>query len=133
MFVKNKNMNGVRGNRKEIITLINNIKNENSSLKNENSSLKNENSSLKNENSSLKNENSSLKNENASLKNQTDLINKNTLLLRDSNKLLIKNINNSEIITQYKIVIEKLKYENITLKNAYNVTDTISCLDSDDE
>ena len=30
MFVKNKNMNGVRGNRKEIITLINNIKNENS-------------------------------------------------------------------------------------------------------
>jgi hypothetical protein len=105
MFVKNKNMNGVRGNRKEIITLINNIKNENSSLKNEN----------------------------ASLKNQTDLINKNTLLLRDSNKLLIKNINNSEIITQYKIVIEKLKYENITLKNAYNVTDTISCLDSDDE
>ena len=126
MFVKNKNMNGVRGNRKEIITLINNIKNENSSLKNENSSLKNENSSLKNENSSLKNEN-------ASLKNQTDLINKNTLLLRDSNKLLIKNINNSEIITQYKIVIEKLKYENITLKNAYNVTDTISCLDSDDE
>ena len=133
MFVKNKNMNGVRGNRKEIITLINNIKNENSSLKNENSSLKNENSSLKNENASLKNENSSLKNENASLKNQTDLINKNTLLLRDSNKLLIKNINNSEIITQYKIVIEKLKYENITLKNAYNVTDTISCLDSDDE
>ena len=126
-------MNGVRGNRKEIITLINNIKNENSSLKNENSSLKNENSSLKNENASLKNENSSLKNENASLKNQTDLINKNTLLLRDSNKLLIKNINNSEIITQYKIVIEKLKYENITLKNAYNVTDTISCLDSDDE
>ena len=126
MFVKNKNMNGVRGNRKEIITLINNIKNENSSLKNENSSLKNENASLKNENSSLKNEN-------ASLKNQTDLINKNTLLLRDSNKLLIKNINNSEIITQYKIVIEKLKYENITLKNAYNVTDTISCLDSDDE
>ena len=119
-------MNGVRGNRKEIITLINNIKNENSSLKNENSSLKNENASLKNENSSLKNEN-------ASLKNQTDLINKNTLLLRDSNKLLIKNINNSEIITQYKIVIEKLKYENITLKNAYNVTDTISCLDSDDE
>ena len=122
MFVKNKNMNGIRGNRKEIITLINNIKNENASLKNENESLKNENASLKNEN--------------ASLKNHTDLINKNTLLLRESNKLLIKNINNSEIITQYKIVIEKLKYENITLKNAYNsynVTDTISCVDSDDE
>ncbi len=122
MFVKNKNMNGIRGNRNEIITLINNIKNENANLKNENASLKNENASLKNEN--------------ASLKNHTDLINKNTLLLRESNKLLIKNINNSEIITQYKIVIEKLKYENITLKNAYNsynVTDTISCVDSDDE
>ena len=104
MFVKNKNMNGIRGNRNEIITLINNIKNEN-----------------------------------VNLKNNTDLINKNTLLLRESNKLLIKNINNSEIITQYKNVIEKLKYENITLKNAYNsynsynVTDTISCVDSDDE
>ena len=122
MFVKNKNMNGIRGNRNEIITLINNIKNENANLKNENANLKNENASLKNEN--------------ASLKNHTDLINKNTLLLRESNKLLIKNINNSEIITQYKIVIEKLKYENITLKNAYNsynVTDTISCVDSDDE
>ena len=122
MFVKNKNMNGIRGNKNEVITLINN--------------LKNENASLKNENASLKNENASLKNENASLKNHTDLINKNTLLLRESNKLLIKNINNSEIITQYKIVIEKLKYENITLKNAYNsynVTDTISCVDSDDE
>ena len=129
MFVKNKNMNGIRGNRNEIITLINNIKNENANLKNENANLKNENASLKNENASLKNEN-------ASLKNHTDLINKNTLLLRESNKLLIKNINNSEIITQYKIVIEKLKYENITLKNAYNsynVTDTISCVDSDDE
>ena len=112
MFVKNKNMNGLRGNRNEIITLINNVKNENASLKNENASLKNE---------------------NASLKNNTDLINKNTLLLSESNKLLIKNINNSEIITQYKIVIEKLKYENITLKKAYNVADTISCLDSDDE
>ena len=105
MFVKNKNMNGLRGNRNEIITLINNVKNENASLKNEN----------------------------ANLKNNTDLINKNTLLLSESNKLLIKNINNSEIITQYKIVIEKLKYENITLKKAYNVADTISCLDSDDE
>ena len=119
MFVKNKNMNGLRGNRNEIITLINNVKNENASLKNENASLKNENASLKNEN--------------ANLKNNTDLINKNTLLLSESNKLLIKNINNSEIITQYKIVIEKLKYENITLKKAYNVADTISCLDSDDE
>ena len=125
MFVKNKNMNGIRGNRNEIITLINNIKNENVNLKNENASLKNENTSLKNEN--------------VNLKNNTDLINKNTLLLRESNKLLIKNINNSEIITQYKNVIEKLKYENITLKNAYNsynsynVTDTISCVDSDDE
>ena len=125
MFVKNKNMNGIRGNRNEIITLINNIKNENVNLKNENASLKNENVNLKNEN--------------VNLKNNTDLINKNTLLLRESNKLLIKNINNSEIITQYKIVIEKLKYENITLKNAYNsynsynVTDTISCVDSDDE
>ena len=105
MFVKNKNMNGIRGNKNEVITLINN----------------------------LKNENSSLKNENASLKNNTDIINKNTLLLGQSNKLLIKNINNSEIITQYKIIIEKLKYENITLKNAYNVTDTISCLESDDD
>ena len=112
MFVKNKNMNGLRGNRNEIITLINNVKNENASLKNENASLKNE---------------------NASLKNNTDLITKNTLLLSESNKLLIKNINNSEIITQYKIVIEKLKYENITLKKAYNLADTISCLDSDDE
>ena len=132
MFDKNKNMNGIRGNRNEIITLINNIKNENASLKNENVNLKNENASLKNENTSLKNEN-------VNLKNNTDLINKNTLLLRESNKLLIKNINNSEIITQYKIVIEKLKYENITLKNAYNsynsynVADTISCVDSDDE
>ena len=105
MFVKNKNMNGLSGNRNEIITLINNVKNENASLKNENENLK----------------------------NNTDLINKNTLLLSESNKLLIKNINNSEIITQYKIVIEKLKYENITLKKAYNVADTISCLDSDDE
>jgi len=119
MFVKNKNMNGIRGNKNEVITLINN--------------LKNENASLKNENASLKNENASLKNENASLKNNTDIINKNTLLLGQSNKLLIKNINNSEIITQYKIIIEKLKYENITLKNAYNVTDTISCLESDDD
>ena len=112
MFIKNKNMNGIRGNRNEIITLINNVKNENISLKNENTCLKNE---------------------NVSLKNHTELINKNTLLLRESNKLLIKNINNSEIITQYKIVIEKLKYENITLKNAYNVADTIYCVDSDDE
>ena len=126
MFVKNKNMNGIRGNRNEIITLINNVKNENISLKNENTCLKNENTCLKNENTCLKNEN-------VSLKNHTELINKNTLLLRESNKLLIKNINNSEIITQYKIVIEKLKYENITLKNAYNVADTIYCVDSDDE
>ena len=98
MFIQNKkSVNNFRGNRNEIITLVNNLKNENNDLKNNN-----------------------------------ELLNKNTLLLTENNNLLIKNLNNNEIIAQYKEIIEKLKYEIITLKNMYN-TNPLSYLDSDDE
>lgn len=121
----NKNVINLRGNKKEILSFLNRIKDENAKLIDENTKLIDKNAKLITEITKLKNANTDFLNNN-------NLINKNIVLLTKNNTLLLENINNNKLITEYKQTIENLKYEIITLKNLYN-SNVDNFLDSDDE